>query len=622
MRRIRGRTPTVVFMVLCCGAALAMFLHMPVGIGATDDTAAEQAAEQKEDSSAQEEGKAEVQAQEEQKLSINLQEAPLPDFLSAISKQLGSNFVLQPDVKDMKVTASMSDVSPKKALSTVLEAHGLVAEEKGDNLYLVKTEPVQKAPEKGKGKGKKEGEKKKKKKKPLKTEVLELDYCNADDVKTTLEPLLSNRGNIQVVERSGFTGWSFQQAGGRGGGRGGGGGSTFQARKKETEEYSRSVLSQMLIISDTKKKLEELKSVVKAIDTQPTQVLISARIVEVNRNKLRDLGVDIADGEGQSLLNADLEGRGTFLSSLANPSAFQSNAGSSPTYPFNTGLNLMFKKVSGSDFQVLLHALKEKADADTLSAPKLLTLDNQQATMLVGRRFPILSTQVSGTEVTQITSTLDYYENIGVQLNVIPQVQNEKYINMIIHPVVSNRQGTVAARSSGGQALAEYPIIATREAETQVMIEDNQTIVIGGLLKEEEEETVLGVPVLSDIPYLGYAFRRTTNRTVKQDLLLFLSAKIVPNPATPSESTVRHFGEPQQRDVRKLVEQADKLNQEGKYSEALRLLERLNLGTVEISDRMAERIQKLREKLRRKIQEEKEKKENEKNKEKGESANE
>ena len=611
MRRMTHRTPATLVLLSClcllfAGVSLAQEESSQSG-GSGKETQTGQTSDEPEQNAGDTSG--------DEKVNINLNQAPLRDFITAVSKHMGTDFVLQPEVKDVKVTVSLSGVSPQEALSVVLEAHNLVSEKMGEDIHLIKRRPPEKeepdktAEELKKAEDAKKGEEDKKKKKPLATEVIKLKYRNAESVQTTLKPLLTNRGNIQVVERSGLTGWSFQQAsGGRGGGGGGStGGDTFTARQRKAPEYAHSVLSQMLLITDTKKKLKEIRSVLDVIDSRPKQVLISSRIIEVDRQKMQDLGMDIANGEGQSLLNADLEGRASFLSSLVNPSAFQSDAGSSSTYPFNSGLNLMFEKVNGSEFQVLLHALHEKADAETLSAPKLLALDNHQATMLVGRRFPILSTQVSGTEVTQITSTLDYYENIGIQLNVVPQIQNDKYINLIIHPVVSTEKGTISARSTGGQALAEYPVIATREAETQVMIEDNQTIVIGGLLKEEEQKSVIGVPVLSQIPYLGAAFRRTTTNTVKQDLLLFLSAKIVSNPAQASENATRHIGKPEQQNVNEVIKQAKKLRKNGKSKAALRILEQVRLGNVNISKSVAERLQTLREELRKKVREEKQK---------------
>ena len=557
------------------------------------------------------------------RVSLNLKDSPLQDFLNLVSKQMDKKFVLQPEVREMKVTAFLPDVPAEEAVDAVLKANGLVSEQVSNNIIMIKkrSEPEEGASGEGK---KKEEEKKKQIPPPLVTEVVQLNFADAEDMKETLEPLLSDRGTIQVVKQSGFTGWSFgsgrSSSGGGGSGGGGGGGSSrgggsFTARSRRDESYSREVLSQTLVICDEKESLKEIQSIIEVIDEQPKQVLISARIIEANPRKLRDLGFDFATGsDGAETSNistttpwgGNLESRGNFLGSQTAPSAFETSGGANSSFPFNAGMNLMFKKVDGSEFEILIHALKERADANVLSSPKILTLDNQQATMLVGTRFPILNTQVSGTETTQITSSLDYYENIGIQLNVIPQVQKDEYINMIIHPMVSNQSGSVTARGTGGTALAEYPIIATREAETQVMIRDNQTIAIGGLIDETERESVTSVPFLGRIPVLGWLFRRTTTSMEKVDLIIFLSARIIRQPGGASEQALQNLGNFTESGVRKLLEEVKKLRADGQPEAALKLLNRLNLGRVEVSEEKVKEIKRLQEDLQEEVEDMKE----------------
>lgn len=152
--------------------------------------------------------------------------------------------------------------------------------------------------------------------------------------------------------------------------------------------------------------------------------------------------------------------------------------------------------------------------------------------MLIGEKFPIVKTEVS-TETSQITGgSLDYYEDIGIQLNVVPQIcgEDESFINMIIHPAVTSSTETVdIVRAEGGEetTLVSYPKIISREIETQVMVKDGETIAIGGLYKDITAKAEIGVPILSKLPLVGRFFRRTTEDIERVDLVIFITAKIV-----------------------------------------------------------------------------------------------
>jgi general secretion pathway protein D len=163
-----------------------------------------------------------------------------------------------------------------------------------------------------------------------------------------------------------------------------------------------------------------------------------------------------------------------------------------------------------NEFEVVLHALEENVAANMLSAPSILTLENQEATILVGEQFPIISTTKSSDTSTTVDVSLDEYKDIGIQLNVVPQVsgKEKEHINMIVHPAVTAR----------GQLVERYPIISTREAQTQVLIKSGETIVIGGLIKDIKINGTTGVPFLNKLPLLGVFFRRETTDTEKVEL--------------------------------------------------------------------------------------------------------
>jgi type II secretory pathway component GspD/PulD (secretin) len=269
--------------------------------------------------------------------------------------------------------------------------------------------------------------------------------------------------------------------------------------------------------------------------------------VEVNHDKLREIGIQWGTGtEGPTSLithrdtatyyveNIDEAGTLTqqaFKEIVTLPTiglgSKNSSALGAQFLPEVSIGELIFQKLTGTKFEAVLKALDTNGDVNILSAPHILTLNNQEASILVGQKFPLLKSTVS-TETGSITgSTLDKYQDIGVQLNVVPQISGENYINLILHPAVSSYTTTVQALSSTGQKMAEYPIILTREADTQLLIKDGETIVMGGLIKDEKSVDIIGLPFLKDIPILGFLFQHRETKIKKIDLLIFITAKII-----------------------------------------------------------------------------------------------
>ena len=316
----------------------------------------------------------------------------------------------------------------------------------------------------------------------------------------------------------------------------------------------------MLVITDTPASLDRIRNVIMPmIDKKPKQVLIEARLMEVNRDKLRDMGVDLGIGSTSNATTSTVTAGsfgGHILGSEFRPSVFNAKEGSTlvpGTEPYNLGAELVFQKLTGSKFKAVLHALEEDVNTNTLSSPRIMTLDNQEASILVGYHTPILASTVtagttSGSGPTQ-TQILDYYQEIGIRLNVVPQISDEGFINMIIHPSVTSSTSSVTATNVAGtgtdaiQTTVDYPIIDVREAQTQVFIKDGDTIVIGGLLKDIKSKETIGVPFLSKIPLLGGLFRRDIYDTQKVDLLIFITARVVDeNFLTPEEKAKLHEG--------------------------------------------------------------------------------
>ena len=428
------------------------------------------------------------------------------------------NIVVSPSVEGL-VSVNLEEVNWFAALEAVVKPYGYGYEWIDETILLVDT--IEKISEReAQAKERQEVE-------PTRTKVFKLKFIDATDAKRAIEPILSGAGRVSVLELTGQAGWEF--------------GSDVTKRKRAADE--RVSRTKILIVSDISKKLDEIFALLEEIDIMPKQILIKAVIMEVNRDFLKDIGLDFGTGTGASSGNLEFINVKENLDGINITQAAIRAVAPTPSIfgPKTTGLDssdfqFAFKKLAGTHFEVILHALEENIHTNVLSAPNILTLDNQEASILVGTKFPIVKTEVS-TETSQITGgSLDYYQDIGIQLNVVPQIcgENDKFINMIIHPAVTSSTETVKIKNAELVTLVEYPKIISREAETQVIVKDGETIAMGGLLKDVKSKAEIGIPILKDIPFVGRLFRREAEDTEKIELVIFITAKIIkPGEAIP-----------------------------------------------------------------------------------------
>jgi type IV pilus assembly protein PilQ len=485
-------------------------------------------------------------------VTFDFKDADIINVLKIISYKSGINIVTTPDVMG-NISVRLTDVPWDVALDIILKTYGFGYQRQGNVILVTKIENIAKiaADE------------------PLQIEIITLKFLDAQDAEKILIPLLSPRGKISVLYTRGQKGWEF---------------GTFKigresaanqalvkeasgATKTETVSYEKNatgetvmkkaefdpaIKSKMLVITDTASTLDKIRNLIlPKLDIKPKQVLIETKIIEVNRDKLRDFGLDWGMGsstavttptspiatQGSNAGSTATGGRSGTITTAAKqliPSLFTPATATILGYePYNAGAEFVFQKLTGTKFEAVIHALEDDANTNTLSAPSIFTLDNQEASMLVGFHTPILaSTVTAGTNGANatVTQTLDYYQEIGIRLNVVPQISEEGYINMIIHPSITSSNSSVPATStdgSGGSTTTNYPIIDVREVQTQVLLRDGETIVIGGLLKDVKGKEYIGVPFLKDLPWVGKLFGRQTTTVTKLDLLIFIKARII-----------------------------------------------------------------------------------------------
>ena len=444
-------------------------------------------------------------------VSIQVDGGTIRQVLNAFAIQTKRNVVIGPEVISEDVNIHLTRVRWNEALEVILKPYGFGYRIVGDTIVISQLDKLAAlaAVE------------------PLETRVFELRFLDAADVQEMLSGQLSGRGRMSIMLSRGQKGWAFA-----GGARGSSRGTTSLSKRGRVEgadELSQSK-SKTIVVTDIPGVLDSIEGVLSRVDKMPSQVLVEARFVEVSDNFLRDIGVELGG-------SFDIGGNPVAASEKffdVTPNAFVPKSTEiAGKRPLNTFGQLSF---TSSSAEILLNLLEETDDSKTLSAPSILTLNNQEATIIVGQKFPIIESDVSGDQSSTVSTTLDYYENIGIQLNVVPQISSDGFINMIVHPSVSSIQsyetGIVSSSATPGEdtvgsALTRYPVIATREAETQILLKSSDTVVIGGLLEERESTTVFKVPFLGDIPLLKWLFRREVTGTKTIDLLIFISATII-----------------------------------------------------------------------------------------------
>ncbi|MCK5876206.1 MAG: type II secretion system secretin GspD [Candidatus Marithrix sp.] len=287
-----------------------------------------------------------------------------------------------------------------------------------------------------------------------------------------------------------------------------------------------------LIITATPKELQNIQSVIRQLDIRRAQVLVEAVIAEVSSDMVRELGVQwwlYGDKGTRPIGAANFDNIGSKISDLA-ASSYQGSS-NIPTIGIGSSLGIGTFTDSGLlNFGLLLQALDADTDTNVLSTPSLLTLDNQEAEIVVGQNVPFVTGQYtnsgSANNVGNPFQTIQR-EDVGIKLKVRPQINEGNTVKLEIEQEVSS-----ISRSSSASDI----VTNKRNIKTTVIVEDNNMIVLGGLIDEELQQTIKKVPGLGDMPIIGGLFRSKSTKKVKRNLMVFLRPTIVRD--TDSENII------------------------------------------------------------------------------------
>jgi type IV pilus assembly protein PilQ len=407
------------------------------------------------------------------RISLDFQQADISNVLRLIAEVSGFNMVVGEGVKS-KVTMKLISVPWDQALDMILKMNGLGKIRQGNILWIDSLANIAKQENEAA-----QAKDAKVKGEELVDRVFYIRNLPAMEIMTSLRQYISSRGLMQF-----------------------------------------SLGSNALIVRDTESKIAVMKQLVDGLDLEVPQVQIEARIVQADTTYSRSLGVQWGIqnvnqlGPAFGVANFKTGNTGAFGNQvsnfLVNLPATVGGLTSTPGVGFTIG------KTDGALLDVRLSAGELLGLSKVIAAPKVTTLDKREAKISQGESIPFQTTSLQGTQTTFVDANLE--------LNVTPQItsRDPKEVGKQIMMKVRATRNAVGARSNPAG-----PSIDRREANTQVIIRDGETMVIGGVFIDSQNNSVVGIPYLSRVPVLGWLFKQKTEAVAKQELLIFLTPSIV-----------------------------------------------------------------------------------------------
>ena len=394
-------------------------------------------------------------------LTVNLDftDTPLNRVLSTIAQTANLNIVGGEELSQ-RINIHLKDVPLEDVFDTILKSAGYTYIKEGKILRII---PQAEA--------------------PLPTEVFELQFASAKQIKEAVSHLVSEEGRV-----------------------------------KSFSKFYEGKYSSLLIVTDRPQSLEAIRDLVKKLDKKLRQVMIEAKFCEVTLDKDNELGIEwviepyLSGATTQTRFPLPMMG----TKQLDRPDVLTQEAG-----------EITLGTISFADFTATLHALDLESKVNLIASPRIATRDGEEAEIVIGDKVPLpLYERNTSTGTMEVTGYQT--EEIGVLLKVTPIINRDNTITLRIHPEVSEIAGYTGPNN-------ERPVISTRQITTVFTVEDGKTIVLGGLMKQTLRNTLRQIPVLGSIPGLGNLFKYQEDSEDRTELLIFITPHILEEPARKTE---------------------------------------------------------------------------------------
>lgn len=451
-------------------------------------------------------------------ITMDFKDADINNVLRILAFKGGVNIVAGPEVTGT-VTIRLSDVPWEKALNVILRTYGFAYEKEGNIIRVTTTESLRQE--------------------ELTTEVYTLNFADSEEVTGSISEMLTDRGKIKFDKRT-----------------------------------------NVLVVTDIPTNLYKISQVVSKLDMRTPQVLIEAKIVETALDDSERLGIDwgtkisaigakkpvtfpftrmVSDSPERAVERffpvgsstrpcAGSQFAGTTESEF--PSVVHSTMGLTEVlsaFPYAEATDFTFGSLDFSQFKAVLEFLESRSDTDILSNPRITTLNNKEASILVGKKMLFPSFSFNEETGDFVISGFEDEKDLGVALVVTPHINTEGDIVVKLLPAIKDFVGIQTLDASKGIVA---PIFTTREASAEVMIRDGETIMLGGLITKNVQDKKTRVPILGYIPLIGdYLFTMKTKEVERTELIIFITVHLVKERwPTKLDPSMGHFNMPIPKD--------------------------------------------------------------------------
>jgi len=409
-------------------------------------------------------------------ISIDVSEQSIDLVVKQLVEQAGLNFIMSPMVVG-NVSVTFTDVPLEEALRNILAVHNSLYVPT-DNVIRIITnaEMVAKA-------------------EPILTKTFEIVYVDATEVVTALDKFKSAQGSVSSIKGTSH-----------------------------------------IIVTDTESKITEITGLLEKIDRITPQVLVETRIYDITSRDKLDLGVQWSTGRRTNFSDAGLPlnddmtvsrgGSDSYVNSVTNP--FLNGVFDAPTSKTAAATQAFMRfgwLTPNVDIDAQISAEQEITEAKLLANPRIMVLDNEEATFDIVTEEPYVERTVSGGTVTETVQ----FKDVGVKLTVTPHVTRNGMLRLHILPEFGVLVERVTISSS------DVPVVDTRKVDTIALVKDGQTVVLGGMRKKGVSKEENKVPLLGDLPLVGGLFRFEGEDTAVTELVVFITPRIITQPVLSLE---------------------------------------------------------------------------------------
>lgn len=394
-------------------------------------------------------------------ISLDFPGTPLSTVLDVLSIKTSHKFLTDSELASKRIVFNLKDVTPEEALNALLDTYGLYYIRQADtNIYVIKSRSEAVV--------------------TTVSKVFFLNYSTSKELENVLRTNLTRGGSLSADERT-----------------------------------------NSLIVTDVADNLDKIESLIKALDIPTLQVLLEAKIVDVKIDNSLSYGADLTAYRTNKFWTSPLAlQRSSLLTDYTvAETAIMPETMYQQTLMPALGSGQFSASILSGDYNIeaAISALKSDSNARLLTNPRLLVMNNREATIDIIEQIPYSQSTESSLSagVSKVTVA---FKDVGIKLKVKPQINRDGSIVLGISPEQSFRTG---------ESLDGVPVIYTSRSNTTFVIKSGETAVIGGLIKENDSTTENKIPLLGDIPLLGILFKKYSREKVRSELTIFITAKVI-----------------------------------------------------------------------------------------------